>query len=133
MASIFLEFLADAKAEVREVTPHGAQRRRDGVVLVDVREIEEHELGAIPGSVHIPRTFLEAQIETEVADLSTPIVVYCAAGVRSIFAARTLLEMGYTDVMSMSGGFNQWKNENRPWSGPGADDADPALVCRSAS
>jgi rhodanese-related sulfurtransferase len=127
MASIFLEFLADAKAAVREVTPHGAERRWDEVVFVDVREIEEYDLGAIPGSVHIPRTFLEAQIETEVADQSTPLVVYCAAGVRSIFAAKTLIEMGYTDVMSMSGGFNQWKSEHRPWMGPGADAADPAL------
>jgi len=68
--------------------------------------------------VHIPRGHLEAQIETKIVDKTSPVIVYCAGGVRSAFAAKTLQELGYTDVLSMAGGFGKWKDEGRPWSTP---------------
>jgi sulfur-carrier protein adenylyltransferase/sulfurtransferase len=119
MAS-FRDLLAQTKAEIREVTTAEADeaRRRPGTVVLDVREPDEHAQGAIPGSVHIPRGTLETSIENRVVDRDTPIVVLCAGGTRSAFAAKTLGELGYTDVVSMAGGFNRWKDEGRDWSTP---------------
>ncbi|MXV99252.1 MAG: molybdopterin-synthase adenylyltransferase MoeB [Acidimicrobiaceae bacterium] len=118
MAS-FRELLAQAKAEIREVdTAGGEQLLSEGWTLLDVREPDEYEQGAIAGSVHIPRGQLESSIENRVADRSTPLVAMCAGGVRSAFAAVTLEQMGYTDVVSMDGGFNKWKDEGRAWARP---------------
>ncbi|MEL7207062.1 MAG: rhodanese-like domain-containing protein, partial [Actinomycetota bacterium] len=116
----FRELLADTKAEIREVTTEEAESalREPGVVLLDVREPDEYEQGAVPGAVHIARGNLESQIENRVTDRDTPLVVQCAGGVRSAFAAKTLGELGYTDVVSMAGGFNKWKDEGRDWSTP---------------
>ena len=118
MAS-FRELLQQAKAQIREVdTSAGEQLLADGWTLLDVREPDEYEQGAIAGSVHIPRGQLESSIENRVADRSTPLVAMCAGGVRSAFAAVTLEQMGYTDVVSMDGGFNKWKDEGRAWQRP---------------
>ena len=118
MAS-FRELLAQAKSQIREVdTAGGEQLLAEGWTLLDVREPDEYEQGAIPGSVHIPRGQLESSIENRVADRSTPLVAMCAGGVRSAFAAMTLEQMGYTDVVSMDGGFNKWKDEGRDWQRP---------------
>ncbi|MGE3620330.1 MAG: molybdopterin-synthase adenylyltransferase MoeB [Acidimicrobiia bacterium] len=116
----FRELLAATKAEIREVDTAEADelRRRPGTVVLDVREPEEYEQGAIPGAVHIPRGTLETAIESRITDHSTPLVVHCAGGVRSAFAAKTLAELGYTDVVSMAGGFNRWKDEGRDWATP---------------
>jgi len=86
--------------------------------VLDVREPEEHEQGAIPGALHIARGTLEGAIEGRIADKATPVVVHCASGVRSAFAAKTLTDLGYTDVASMAGGFNKWKDEGRDWAAP---------------
>ena len=118
MAS-FRELLQQAKAQIREVdTAAGEQLLADGWTLLDVREPDEYEQGAITGSVHIPRGQLESSIENRVADRSIPLVAMCAGGVRSAFAAVTLEQMGYTDVVSMDGGFNKWKDEGRAWQRP---------------
>ncbi len=118
MAS-FRELLRQAKAEIREVdTAGGEQLLAEGWTLLDVREPDEYEQGAIAGSVHIPRGQLESSIENRVPDRSTPLVAMCAGGVRSAFAAVTLEQMGYTDVVSMDGGFNKWKDEGRAWARP---------------
>ena len=115
----FRELLSTAKAQIREVDPAGAEALiADGALLLDVREPDEYEQGAVPGSLHIPRGHLEAQIENRITDRSTPIVVMCAGGVRSAFAAKTLGELGYTDVVSMDGGFNAWKDQGRSWATP---------------
>ena len=87
-------------------------------IWLDVREPDEYAEGAIEGAIHIPRGHLEAQVENRIPDKSTPVVVYCAGGVRSAFAARTLGELGYTTVESMDGGFGRWKDEGRPWRQP---------------
>ena len=71
-----------------------------------------------PGAVHIPRGHLETQIENKIPDHDAPVVVYCAGGIRSAFAAKTLAELGYTDVVSMAGGFDRWKDEGRDWITP---------------
>ena len=118
MAS-FRELLQQAKAQIREVdTAVGEQLLAEGWTVLDVREPDEYEQGAIAGSVHIPRGQLESSIENRVADRSTPLVAMCAGGVRSAFAAVTLEQMGYTDAVSMDGGFNKWKDEGRAWQRP---------------
>ena len=115
----FRELLQAAKGRVRETDPAGAEALlAEGHLLLDVREPDEYEQGAIPGSIHIPRGNLESGIENRVTDRDQPIVVMCAGGVRSAFAADTLGQLGYTDVVSMDGGFNRWKDEGRNWSAP---------------
>ena len=116
----FRDLLAQTKSEIREVTTAEADERRGiaETVFLDVREPDEVAQGAIPGSVQIVRGNLEAQVENRIPDKSTPIVVMCAGGVRSAFAARTLDELGYSDVASMAGGFNRWKDEDRDWQAP---------------
>ena len=115
----FRELLQAAKGRVRETDPAGAEALlAEGHLLLDVREPDEYEQGAIPGSIHIPRGNLESGIENRVTDRDQPIVVMCAGGVRSAFAADTLGQLGYTDVVSMDGGFNRWKDEGRSWSAP---------------
>ncbi len=115
----FRDLLNDAKAQIAEVTTAEAEQRlAEGAVLLDVREADEFEQGAVPGSVFLPRGHLEAQVEGRILDKTTPVVVMCAGGVRSAFAARTLGELGYADVVSMAGGFNRWKDEGRDWRVP---------------
>src|SRR6187551_516379 len=115
----FRDLLAAAKSEIVEVdTDEAASRIGDGALVLDVREPDEYDQGALPGAVHIPRGHLEAQVEGRLVDKGAPVVVYCAAGVRSAFAARTLQELGYADVVSMAGGFGRWKDEGRAWKTP---------------
>ena len=116
--SSFGELLAATKARITEITPDKAAAELGTAVFLDVREMEEYDQGAIPGAVHIPRGFLESQVETKVPDRSARVVVYCAGGSRSAFAARTLGDLGYTDVASLSGGFNHWKDEGLRWLVP---------------
>jgi molybdopterin/thiamine biosynthesis adenylyltransferase/rhodanese-related sulfurtransferase len=116
----FRDLLAQTKTQIREVDTAAADelRQRSGTVVLDVREPDEHDQGALPGALHIPRGHLEAQIEGKVPNRDAAIVVYCAGGVRSAFAAKTLAELGYSDVVSMAGGFGRWKDEGRPWQMP---------------
>jgi molybdopterin/thiamine biosynthesis adenylyltransferase/rhodanese-related sulfurtransferase len=114
----FRELLAQTKTTITEIEPAAAQQRGDAVTFLDVRELDEFEQGAVPNAVFIPRGHLEAQIESRIPDKSAPIVVYCAGGVRSAFATKTLHELGYTDVVSMASGFGRWKDEGRPWHAP---------------
>jgi molybdopterin/thiamine biosynthesis adenylyltransferase/rhodanese-related sulfurtransferase len=112
------DLLTAAKSAIVEVDPEGAAAKLNRSVFLDVREPEEYEQGAIPGAVHLPRGNLEFQVEGKLPDKNAPIVIYCAGGVRSAFAAQTMQQLGYTDVESMIGGFNRWKDEGRPWSTP---------------
>jgi molybdopterin/thiamine biosynthesis adenylyltransferase/rhodanese-related sulfurtransferase len=116
----YRDLLKATKAEIREVTTAEADelRTRPGTVMLDVREPDEYEQGAVPGSLHIARGNLESNIEPRVGDKDTPILIICAAGNRSAFAAKTLTELGYTDVVSVKGGFNRWKDEGRDWAAP---------------
>lgn len=115
MAS-FRELLAQTKAEIREVdTERADEMRLDGAVMLDIREPDEVAQGVIPGAVGIVRGNLESQVENQIPDKSTTLVVHCAGGVRSAFAVKTLESLGYTDLVSMDGGFNKWKDEGRDW------------------
>jgi sulfur-carrier protein adenylyltransferase/sulfurtransferase len=116
----FRDLLKQTKAEIREVDTATADEARTapGTLVLDVREPDEYEQGAIPGSLHIPRGHLESNIEGRVPNHDTPLLVICAAGNRSAFAAKTLTQLGYTDVVSVSGGFNKWKDEGREWRAP---------------
>src|SRR3954468_6685959 len=120
MAS-FRELLKETKSQIREVDTAGAAEAvaaRPETVVLDVREPDEYDQGAIPRAIHLPRGHLESKIESQISDRSTPIIIHCASGVRSAFAAKTLQELGYTDVVSMAGGFNKWKDEGRDWAVP---------------
>jgi sulfur-carrier protein adenylyltransferase/sulfurtransferase len=113
------DLLDQAKREVREINVLEARGWiQEGALALDVREADEVEQGAVPGALHIPRGFLEFRIEDAVRDKSTPIAIYCAGGARSVFAAKALQELGYTDVASVAGGFNAWKTSGLPWSVP---------------
>jgi sulfur-carrier protein adenylyltransferase/sulfurtransferase len=117
----FRDLLAQAKSQIVEVDTAEAEVRigaSPGVVVLDVREPDEFDQGALVGALHIPRGHLEAQIEGKVPAKDAAIVVYCAGGVRSAFAAKTLAELGYTNVVSMAGGFGRWKDEGRLWKTP---------------
>jgi molybdopterin/thiamine biosynthesis adenylyltransferase/rhodanese-related sulfurtransferase len=117
MAS-FRELLTQTKQRITEIEPSEAEERLGTATFLDVRELDEYQQGTIPGSVFLPRGHLESQAETKLPDKSVPVVVYCAGGTRSAFAAETLQTLGYTDVVSMAGGFGRWKNEGRTWSAP---------------
>jgi len=121
MPKSFSDLLREARSEIREVSPAEVDLLLDGPgspVLVDVREEYEWEQGHIDGAVHVAKSYLEQAIEGDVPDRSRPIVLYCAGGVRSLFAAQTLSQMGYQDVASMSGGFQQWKAQGYRWTTP---------------
>ncbi len=112
------ELLNDAKAQIREVEPADVRDQVGSSIFLDVREPDEYEQGAIPGAVHIPRGHLEFQVEGRLLNKDEPVVVYCAGGARSAFAAKTLQEIGFTNVVSVIGGFNRWKDEGLTWTTP---------------
>ena len=112
------DLLNAAKAEIREVDPHEVASQLDHFTLLDVREPDEYEQGALPGAIHVPRGQLEFSVEGRLSDKSAPIAIYCAGGTRSAFAAKTLQDLGYLDVVSIAGGFNKWKDEGLAWSTP---------------
>jgi sulfur-carrier protein adenylyltransferase/sulfurtransferase len=119
--SDFKEILRQAKSQIREITVHDVQDKfnpENGFALLDVREDDEWQQGHLDKAVFLPRGFLEVKADKVLADKSQPIVVYCAGGVRSALAAKTLQDLGYTDVYSMRGGFNEWKNNGMPFVTP---------------
>lgn len=123
MAS-YREMVAAARARVSESSPVEVHDRIEELVVIDVRERDEYDQGAIPGASFLPRGLIERDILTVVPLLSTPIAVYCAGGWRSVLAAATLADLGYTDVVSMSGGFDAWKAAGLPWGDPTGLTAD---------
>ena len=106
------EVLRDIKSRIDEIDPSEVREQlSNGTVLVDVREPEEWSAGHIPGAKHVPKSYLESRIEGSVPDRSAHVVLYCASGNRSAWAARTLIEdLGYEHVESMTGGFTLWKD-----------------------
>jgi len=121
MTRTYAEILREVRSSIREVTAGEVDSNRETSpqpLLVDVRETSEWDEGYIPGAVHIPRGHLESRIEAAVPDHDHPVVVYCAGGTRSAFATRTLQQMGYTDVVNMSGGFQAWKSHGYRWTTP---------------
>jgi sulfur-carrier protein adenylyltransferase/sulfurtransferase len=110
----YRELLQQVKSEIDEVKPGEAAARSDTPAFLDVRERDEWEEGHIPGAVWIPRGNLESRVEQALPDRERPVIVYCSGGNRSAFAARTLEELGYTSVVSLAGGFTDWKRNGFP-------------------
>jgi sulfur-carrier protein adenylyltransferase/sulfurtransferase len=113
----YRELLSQVRAEVEEIGAAEAAHLLEGdepPALLDVRERDEWEEGHIPGAVFIPRGNLESSVEQTLPDKSRRILVYCAAGNRSAFAAKTLEELGYDDVVNLAGGYTDWKRNGHP-------------------
>jgi adenylyltransferase/sulfurtransferase len=112
------QLIQKTKQSIKEVTPEQVRARLEAqpdLLILDVREADEVATGKVKQAVHVPRGFLELKIEGLTRDRNREIVVYCAGGVRSALAARSLEEMGYANVTSMSGGFGAWKNKGYAW------------------
>src|SRR5215207_5661668 len=117
----FQSYLKEIKSSIRETDATSVRtllETPDHPAIIDVREQDEYVQGYIPGATWIPRGFLEQKIEDTVTDRNAPIILYCAGGNRSALAARSLGELGYTNVQSMAGGFTAWKRSGFPWKAP---------------
>ncbi len=103
------ELVNEAKSRIRQIDTKGAlaAHERGGAVFLDVRDLQEVNLGRIPGAVHISRGNLETKVEA-VVPRDAEVIIYCASGNRSAFAAETMTQMGYTNVCSLAGGFRGW-------------------------
>jgi molybdopterin/thiamine biosynthesis adenylyltransferase/rhodanese-related sulfurtransferase len=118
MAKTYKQLMEEARKAIPEVSIDEVKNRverGENWTLLDVREREEYREGHLEGAISLPRGFLEMRVEETVADKTKPIIAYCAGGVRSLIAARTLKEMGYENVVSMSGGYTAWKNAGHKW------------------
>lgn len=107
------DIVKEARAEVEPLELEELNdiiRRREPVTLLDVREGDEWRAGHVPGAIHIPRAYLELQVDDALPDKDAPIIIYCAGGNRSALAARTLREMGYTNLRSLTRGFSGWRD-----------------------
>ena len=121
MPTTYTDLIATARKETKEVSLDELKRRlekKEPYTFLDVREKEEYRAGYIPGAVSIPRGFLEIQVEGRLPDKSAKIVAYCAGGTRSALAARTLAELGYTNVETANPGFVRWKDLGYPIDTP---------------
>lgn len=117
--------LAEIRNSIPEVSPEEALAlHKQGAVLLDVREVDEVASGSPKGALRMGRGFLELRIEDAVPELDRPLLVMCAGGVRSLFAAEALKHLGYRNVKSVAGGFNRWKNNGLPFEMPRVLDDD---------
>ena len=117
MAQTCKDMMAQLKQKDLEITTEQAKQKLSNgsqCIFLDVREADEAKAGTIPHAVHIPRGFLEVKVERELPDRNADIVVYCAGGIRSLFAAETLKQMGYPNAKSMIGGYSTWTKEGFP-------------------
>jgi rhodanese-related sulfurtransferase len=113
----FLKLVKDAKSRVKEVDYKEIKKRMDAgekLILVDTREDLEWANGHVPGAIHLGRGVIERDIEKTVPDHSAPVVLYCGGGFRSALAADNLQKMGYTNVISMDGGWRGWTESGYP-------------------
>jgi rhodanese-related sulfurtransferase len=112
----FLKLVEDAKTRVREVGVAEARRKleKNEALLIDVREDSEWEAGHARGAIHLGKGIIERDIEQQVPDKTASIILYCGGGFRSALSADTLQTMGYTNVISMAGGWRAWQAEGAP-------------------
>jgi rhodanese-related sulfurtransferase len=113
----FLKLVTDAKSRVQECTVDDVRERLalgEPFVLVDVREESEFAAGHLPGAVHLGKGIIERDIEAKIPDPATPLVLYCGGGFRSALAADAIQKMGYTNVISMDGGWRTWTEKGLP-------------------
>ncbi|HZU21911.1 MAG TPA: rhodanese-like domain-containing protein [Terriglobales bacterium] len=110
----FLKLVNDAKSRVRECTVDDLKQkldRKEPIVVVDVREESEYARDHIPGSIHLGKGIIERDIEARVPDPNTPLYLYCGGGFRSALSADNLQKMGYKNVISVDGGYRDWKTK----------------------
>ena len=115
----FLEIVNDAKSRVKQIDLEGYRKLRaagEPHLLVDVREDHEWAAGHAAGAVHLGKGIIERDIEAQVPDKSTRLVLYCGGGYRSALAADNLQKMGYTDAISLDGGWKAWQQAGLPVS-----------------
>ena len=113
----YRQIVEEAKTEIPEVTVTDVKANQENgkdFVLLDVRDEDEYRAGYIPDAVHVTRGMLEFSVEDYIPDRDQRVVVYCAAGLRSLLAAKSLREMGYTDTASMAGGYRDWSAAGLP-------------------
>jgi len=113
----FLKLVNEAKKKIKETNVADVKRRIDAgekFILVDTREDTEWASGHIPGAVHMGRGIIERDIETQVPDTGTKMILYCGGGFRSVLVAENLQKMGYTNVESMDGGWRGWLGAGLP-------------------
>ena len=113
----FLKIVNDAKSRIHEISPAETQKklvRGDAFHFIDVREDNEWDKGRATGAKHLGKGIIERDIESQVPDHSAEIVLYCGGGYRSALAADALQKMGYTRVLSMSGGYKEWVGSELP-------------------
>jgi rhodanese-related sulfurtransferase len=113
----FLQIVADAKKHIHETTVDeikGRLDRGEKFLLIDVREESEYAKDHLPGAVHLGKGIIERDIEAQVPDPGTEMVLYCGGGFRSALAADNLQKMGYTNVLSMDGGIRDWRGKGYP-------------------
>ena len=113
----FLKLVDDAKTRVREATVQEVKQRLDSkeiFALIDVREESEWAKGHLPGAIHLCKGIIERDIENAVPAKAIPMVLYCGGGFRSALVADNLQKMGYTDVISMDGGWHAWTDAGFP-------------------
>ena len=113
----FLKIVGESKDRVRETTPEEVRKRQqagESFYLVDVREDNEWEKGRAAGAIHLGKGIIERDIERTVPDHAAEIILYCGGGYRSALAADALQQMGYTNVISMDGGWKRWRELDYP-------------------
>ncbi len=113
----FLALVEEARSRVRTFAIDDfleRLRRGERFVLLDNREDHEWQRGHLPGAHHLSKGVLEREIENAVPDRDTPIVCYCGGGYRSVLACDNLQRMGYTDVISLDGGWRDWTSRGLP-------------------
>ncbi len=113
----FLKIVADAKSRVKETdvpTVLARMKKGDKLLLVDVREDNEWAKGRIQGAIHLGKGVIERDVENEIADKNAEIILYCGGGFRSALSADNLQKMGYTNVVSMDGGWRAWSQAGGP-------------------
>ncbi len=113
----FLKLVNDAKSRIREVTVEETKERltaNPNAKLIDVREDTEWEESHAAGAEHLSKGIIERDIEAQVPDKTTELILYCGGGYRSALAADVLQRMGYTNVYSMAGGWKAWKEAGAP-------------------
>jgi rhodanese-related sulfurtransferase len=113
----FLKLVNEAKKHVRETNVQEVKKKLDAgekIILVDVREESEWARGHLPGAIYLGKGIIERDIEQRVPDKNAPLVLYCGGGFRSALAAENLQKMGYTNVVSMDGGWRGWVGAGLP-------------------
>jgi molybdopterin/thiamine biosynthesis adenylyltransferase/rhodanese-related sulfurtransferase len=118
MSLSYQDLVNEAKLKIPEVDPSQLLNLAGSVTILDVRESDEFDQGAIETARLVPRGLLESVIGMHVDDLDEKIILYCAGGARSALAAQSLKQMGYTNVSSLRGGFGRWKTDGHPWKVP---------------